>query len=196
MIGDIETLRGFVDDYCSHDDGGKVQSALERLVADRDRLQGRVATLQEALDDRHADDLKAWSAIMRATGKERGIPDNKEVVAWHVAEMERLEKERKRWEAVAESAWKSLDAEFNRGIRQVPLVKQLLDVKSERDSLRAKLDRAKEALARIMQWYDGSAKTSCPEVAQEARAILSELSADALDAASAVDGAGAQERLK
>jgi hypothetical protein len=69
---------------------GKAENALiskdefHALVIDRD-------SLRKALDDRHADDLKAWKAIMRATGKERGIPDNKEVVAWHVAEMERLE---------------------------------------------------------------------------------------------------------
>ena len=69
---------------------GKAENALiskdefHALVIDRD-------SLRKALDDRHADDLKAWKAIMRATGKERGLPDNKEVVAWHVAEVERLE---------------------------------------------------------------------------------------------------------
>jgi hypothetical protein len=70
-------------------------NAVERLVVDRD-------SLRKALDDRHADDLKAWKSIMRATGKECGIPPNKEVVAFYVAEVERLEEERDIWKSRAQ----------------------------------------------------------------------------------------------
>jgi uncharacterized coiled-coil DUF342 family protein len=43
MKDDIETLRTFVDDYCSHDDGGKVQAALACL-------QAKVAELEKERD--------------------------------------------------------------------------------------------------------------------------------------------------
>lgn len=84
MNDDIETLRRAID--LGTFTGNAAIAALERLVVDHD-------SLRKALDYRYAADKKAWSAIMRATGKERGLPDNKEVIAFYVAEVERLEKE-------------------------------------------------------------------------------------------------------
>ena len=67
-------------------DWRRASDEITKLRTDRD-------SLRKALDDRWAADLKAWKAIMRATGKERGLPDNKEVIAYLVAEMDRLENE-------------------------------------------------------------------------------------------------------
>lgn len=154
-------------------------NAVERLVVDRDALR-------KALDDRHAADKKAWSAIMRATGKERGIPPNKEVVAYLVAEVERLEKRVKYLEGC--KGWANIAA--------------------DRDSLRAKLERTKEALKSVLHllkpergeiddqleglpdshlfelvWSreHGDGMYPCVTAGQlrRARAVLSELSADA-----------------
>lgn len=101
--------------------GRSIHDLIDEIKTDRDALR-------KALDDRHAADKKAWSAIMRATGKERGLPDNKEVVAFYVAEVERLENERD----IASERKRLLD-------ESIALTKQLL---ADRDSLRAKLDEA------------------------------------------------------
>jgi hypothetical protein len=164
MSDDIETLSTFVDDYYSHDDGGKVRAALERLVADRDRLQGRVGTLQKALDDRHAADVKAWKPIMNAAGRERGLPSNTEVVAFYVAEVERLEKEL----AAMSLQW---DAALN---GENFMLKQ-------RDSLRAKLERAKEIIRPFSdERNDGDHLWNATgSDFKRARAFYLELSADA-----------------
>jgi myosin heavy subunit len=60
------------------------QRQIEEIQRDRD-------SLRKALDDRHDADKRAWKAIMRAAGRERGVPSNKEVVAYYIAENERLE---------------------------------------------------------------------------------------------------------
>ncbi len=142
---------------------------INRLLAERDRLQGRVATLQKALDDRHAADVKAWKPIMNAAGRERGLPSNTEVVAWHVAEVERLEKE-----------LAFVSREGNR------LANDLRNVKADRDSLRAKLERAKGTLECINKRASPNPERTFDKaiwdlswITDTARNVLSELSADA-----------------
>jgi len=66
--------------------------ALESQSTELTRLQGRVATLQKALDDRFAADQRAAKAIFAETGRTSGFPSVKEVVAFYGAEVERLEK--------------------------------------------------------------------------------------------------------
>jgi hypothetical protein len=126
------------------------------------RRDGRVDTLQKALDDRHAADKKAWSAIMRATGKERGIPPNKEVVAFYVAEVERLEGELSEMSALADA--RCTEKEF---------------VEDENADLRAKLKRAAPIIAAYVvqnpKWTHHERGEQDP---MGAHALLSELSAD------------------
>ena len=68
MSDDIETLREFIrlrrETFDKFAD--KSAAAFSRLAADRDRLQGRVATLEKAFTDRNAADRKAWKEIGRA----------------------------------------------------------------------------------------------------------------------------------
>jgi predicted nuclease with TOPRIM domain len=166
MSDDIETLRGLLR--------GFGLDALGRIIADRD-------SLRKALDDRHAADKKAWSAIMRATGKERGLPDNKEVIAFYVADNERLEKERD------EFAKQFCDLRCSRD-----------DYRSERDSLRAKLEKVEQEKDNLQKRFDtlfadwnrlrtrpiqivgsGSSKLSAdapapPQISDDARSLLDE----------------------
>jgi chromosome segregation ATPase len=178
-----------------------------------EKAQVEVNSLRKALDDRHADDLKAWKAIMRATGEERGIPPNKEVVAYHVAEVERLEKESSGWKQLYETEKESaeavdldnisLRAKLDDAIAELrskdPNFTPIFDSYSascqrlddEAEALRANLDRAKEALQRISKFDDdgnyrhrphmgmNTALEAYNRVGDTARAILSELSADA-----------------
>jgi hypothetical protein len=169
MSDDIETLREFIG---ISENAQQARDALERLAgkyetavqnrnyyaeerkkveAERDRLQGRVGTLQQALDDRHAADLKAWKAIMQAVGRTQGLPTNKEVVAYYVAEVERLEKERDEFAAQFCELRCSRD-----------------DYRSDRDSLRAKLERAKAWLKSFKPygWVDLLAELSADAPAQ------------------------------
>jgi hypothetical protein len=200
MKDDIEKLSAFIDVY-SHDDG-ELRAAMDRvanIVVDRDRLQGRVATLQKALDDHFSADKRAAKAIFTATGRKWGFPDTVEIVAFYVAEVERLEKDLQ--ELRLQSAFNAL-VQINEP--NVELAKKFLAVKADRDSLRAKLDRAKEALrdaataledsypneelnysnythddvCRIGGMMDECASASIA-AAEIARAVLSELSADA-----------------
>lgn len=62
--------------------------ASEKLVP----VESDRSSLRKALDDRYEADKKAAKAIFQATGRKWGFPDNKEVVAYYVAENERLEK--------------------------------------------------------------------------------------------------------
>lgn len=127
MSDDIEALRAFIglrDESSGWPDNGAIdaRAALERLIVDRD-------SLRKALDDRYAADIKAAKAIFAETGRTRGLPPNAEVVAWHVAEVERLEKELQ----------DAQDTIMGHEIAGAMFEK-------DRDSLRAKLERAKEAL--------------------------------------------------
>ncbi|MFA7308381.1 MAG: hypothetical protein WC026_17120, partial [Hyphomicrobium sp.] len=90
---DIRTVTAYESGF----EAGKDEGA-----AERDRLQGRVATLQKALDDHWAADLKAAKAIFAETGRKWGFPDNTEVVAFYVAEVGRLESELKLAKSAAE----------------------------------------------------------------------------------------------
>jgi hypothetical protein len=145
---------------------------IEIADATIDRLKTDHDSLRKALDDRHAADKKAWSAIMRATGKERGLPDNKEVIAFYVAEVERLEARVKYLEGC--KGWANITA--------------------ERDSLRAKLAKAREVARDAHQFgyctASGPANheeaAECDRLEEEAWSEfvsksdgLSELSADA-----------------
>jgi ribosomal protein L40E len=162
---------GFCDIMSQRNDAETME---ERYRSDRD-------SLRKALDDRHAADKKAWSAIMRATGKERGLPDNKEVVAYLVAEVERLE------ERVAELEQVSAEVCDKCGWAMKFPGENCRNC--ERDSLRAKLDRAKEALefyaCKEPQCGDTADTQECKGENDnvycgfKARAVLSELSADA-----------------
>jgi hypothetical protein len=98
MKEDIETLRAFITGVCT--DKGRREArpeataALDRLAADRD-------SLRKALDDRWAADLRAAKAIFAQTGRTSGFPSVREVVAFYVAEVERLEKDRDEWKTQA-----------------------------------------------------------------------------------------------
>jgi DNA repair ATPase RecN len=162
-------------------------ATIDRLKTDRD-------SLRKALDDRHAADKKAWSAIMRAAGRERGLPDNKEVIAYYVAEVERLEKERddRPWiEKQQSDIMRKMDIElFGWKCTANEQTNQRILAEADRDSLRAKLDRAKEALAPFAE-AEKTMMRSLGKTADDhlygvyafdlrrAAAILSELSADA-----------------
>jgi hypothetical protein len=167
---------GFCDVMSQRTDAETME---ERYRRDRD-------SLRKALDDRWAADLKAAKAIFAETGRTSGFPSVKGVVSWHVAEVERLEKE--------------MDIATERKRLSIALTEQLL---TERASLRAKLDRAKEALTKVSECdvprpvakafrMDGknSKNDCCPHglfmyeecaecSADFARAALSALSADA-----------------
>jgi hypothetical protein len=204
MSDDIETLRVFIgsreESSCTYydDDAIDAAGALERVATKQGhyhnvlkelregllRVEAERNSLRKALDDRHADDVKAWKAIMRATGKERGLPDNKEVVAFYVAEVERLEK------ALQDAQDTIMGHEIAGAIFE-----------KYRDSLRAKLDRAKEALGvfaaikpsslfpedgseaegyivTLKENYGNPQEFTGRDLAR-ARAVLSDLSADA-----------------
>lgn len=139
-----------------------------------------IVALRKALYDRHAADKKAWSAIMRATGKERGLPDNKEVVAFYVAEVERLEKELATANQALAERWNEI------AFRNMQVCVEATE--RSRDSLRAKLERAKEALKEAIDEYEDNSHYKSEflqekhgDVAEIARlrAIYAELSADA-----------------
>ena len=143
MSDDIETLRaaiGFLDQELREE----AIPALDRLVADRD-------SLRKALDDRFAADQRAAKAIFAETGRTHGFPSNKEVVAFYVAEVERLEK-----------VLAGINVHRNALLR-------------ENDSLRAKLVRAKE----VFEDIEEQNANNCNETRLAVRNFLSELSAGA-----------------
>jgi chromosome segregation ATPase len=82
MSDDIETLRDIITHHMSRES----LAALESLVAERN-------SLRKALDDRYEADKKAAKAIFAATGRKWGFPPNKEVVAFLIAENDRLKGE-------------------------------------------------------------------------------------------------------
>jgi DNA repair exonuclease SbcCD ATPase subunit len=200
MKDDIETLRVFIDSReegsCTYSDDDAVDAAgaLERLATERDSLQGRVGTLQKALDDHFAADKKAAKAIFTATGRKWGFPDTVEIVAFYVAEVERLEKER-------DQALARYDGVI---LEKRDLQREYVTSANDRDSLRANLDRAKEALEQIKKdnWTEHYGLTSeCGSSWSQghwskiAEAALAELSADA-PAQHAQDLAAMQEAMK
>lgn len=139
---------------------------IEQLRAERD-------SLRKNLDDRFAADKRAAKAIFAATGRKWAFPDNKEVVAYYVAEVERLEKESGGWKQLYETEKESAEA-----------------VDLDNITLRAKIERAKEALnkytaARLRNalgepaGWRISGKDSVNEAEIFARTVLFELSADA-----------------
>ena len=88
MSDEIETLRAFIDSSISvlaryPTSADEALAALERLAVDRD-------SLRKALDDRFAADQRAAKAIFAEAGRTSGFPSVKEVVAFYVAEVERL----------------------------------------------------------------------------------------------------------
>lgn len=183
MSTDIETLRGIITHHVMR--GTPVQrealAALDRLVADRD-------SLRKALDDRHEADRKAWRAIMRAAGRE----------------VERLGTENaslrtivsKCADALGNGAAISHDCSIafmgelpsEIGLHVASLTEDRDTWKEQSDSLRAKLERVKEALLFYADPFgvkdEHGEEVSVPDFYSEmefgdrARAILSELSAD------------------
>jgi len=185
MKDDIETLRVFIgsrEESNSHyldEDAVEDAAALERIVhwqrlraedimtlgEELGRTRAERDSLRKALDDRHAADKKAWSAIMRATGRERGIPPNKEVVAFYVAEVERFGIENaslrtivsKCADALGNGAAISHDCSIafmgelpsEIGLHVASLVEDRDTWKEQADSLRAKLERATEAVGKL-----------------------------------------------
>lgn len=119
--------------------GRSIHDLIDEIKTDRD-------SLRKALDDRYAADLKAAKAIFAETGRTSGFPSVKEVVAFYVAEVERLEKELDITRAARDAERRDWKAENARR----------LAVEDENDSLRAKLDRAKEAVSLLL---------ACPEIA-------------------------------
>jgi hypothetical protein len=119
MKDDTETLREFI--HYANMTPARQQPAIaafERVVADRD-------SLRKALDDRWAADIKAAKAIFAETGRTHGFPSVKEIVAYYMAEVERLEKESGGWKQLYETEKESAEA-----------------VDLDNITLRAKLERA------------------------------------------------------
>lgn len=138
--------------------------ALEAQAAERD-------SLRKALDDRWAADLKAAKAIFAESSRTHGFPSVREVVGWYVAEVERLENALK--QAEDDNAFNFEAAQKECG--------QRLAVEADRDSLRAKLDRAKEALAPFADERNdgGHLWNATASDFARARTVFAELSADA-----------------
>jgi hypothetical protein len=209
MKDDIETLpERLVRTELKDVTGSLLGSAADeicRLRAERDLLQGRVGALQKALDDRYAEDKKAVKAIFRATGRTRGVPPNVEIVAFYVAEVERLRTENaalrtiisKCADALGNGAAISHDCSIafmgelpsEIGLHVASLTDDRDTWKERSDSLRAKLERAKE----VLEWYGENARLCrlihsggdkgrnalSDDGGNRARAVLSDLSADA-----------------
>lgn len=151
-----------------------LMSQRDDAVAMEEQYRAERDSLRKALDDRYTADLKAAKAIFVETGRTSGFPSVKEVVAFYVAEVERLEKEGR--EARIAEHQTFMDA---------------ASINVENNSIRAKLERAKEVLG----WYasnatpgqdmwrivdkDGSPLIEFGFIGDRARAVLSELSADA-----------------
>lgn len=127
MKDDIETVRELLSSLAVELGIGQTreQAAFERIISDRD-------SLRKALDDRWTADLKAAKDIFAETGRTSGFPSVKEVLAHYIAEVERLEKERDEAKKIEHQTF--MDA---------------ASINVENDFLRAKLERAKEALANI-----------------------------------------------
>jgi hypothetical protein len=124
---------------------GALQRKYEALLIDRDALRN-------ALGDRWRADLKAAANIFAETGRTAHFPSVKEVVAWYVAEVERLEK--RCHEMLGVCNMLLLCSELGgqqKDETQAAYLRRLLDAfiaaYQERDALLAKLDRAKEALS-------------------------------------------------
>ena len=154
-IDALHKSQGYV--YIGKD--GKAISARE-LEDDRD-------SLRIALDDRYAADQRAAKAIFAETGRTAGFPSVKDVVGFYVAEVEN---------------WKSRAQQFQR--ERAELADKLngtpcaeIRWQYERDSLRAQLDRAKEAVEALLE--AGKHQPIHMGINKKAHAILAELSADA-----------------
>jgi hypothetical protein len=122
MSDDIETLRAEIERLSNRLEWEKRchRVASEKLVS----VETERDSLRKALDDRFAADLKAAKAIFAETGRTSGFPSVREVVAFYVAEVERLEK-------VAENDSACIAA----------LTHGLNERNAERDSLRAILSK-------------------------------------------------------
>jgi hypothetical protein len=171
MSDDIEMLRVFIGsrEESSHtysdDDAIDAAGALERIATECDRLHGLI-------DARWAADLKAAKAIFAENGRTSGFPSVKEVVAFYVADVERLEKEVERLCARARD---HANVNHEKNVRI--------------DSIRAKLDRATGALAdlvadirdyeRVNNLSPAPGKNDCWNSVTRAESVLAEFSAAA-----------------
>lgn len=159
-------------------------NGIDRMTARITELEAERDSLRKALDDRWEADKKVAKAIFAETGRTHGFPSNTEVVAYYMAEVERLEK--------ASSSMlddmRELDAVcLVLGCEDSvePASEYAISALDEVDHLRAKLERAKEAISGLLATpeiadADPRDKDEETQIAErKARAILSELSADA-----------------
>ena len=107
---------------------------LAALRAERD-------SLRKALDDRFAADQRAAKAIFAETGRTSGFPSGKEVVAYYMAEVERLR-------SVLAKDDHTIMISFEDGDHQ-RLSRGVGKLQRENDSLRAKLERANAEAERL-----------------------------------------------